>query len=248
MKKPEIKDRVYRLKNGFRPLSYTIQTRNNQQYPLMYFDEAKGINRVLRYASNQKSPFEDEQDGNAITPPVVFEDGQLFVPKQSVVLQQFLSLHPGWNIIFEEVDNEKAAAVEIDSLNTEVDALIQAKELTIDQLEMVYRVLFAKDPTTVSTPELKRDVLVYAKKDPVEFLKVINDPELTHQAKVNLFFEKNLLSLKNNNKEVWINTNGAKKKLMSVPFNEEPVDATARFLKTDDGIEVLKSLDAMIEK
>ena len=248
MKKTELKDRVYRLMNGMRPLSYTIQSRNSPNYPLMHFDESKSVNRVLRYASNQKSPFEDEQDGNAITPPVVFEDGQLFVPKENVVLQQFLSLHPLVGIVFEEVDNEKEAAVEIESLNTEVDALIEAKSLALSQLEMVYRVLFGKDPTTVSTAELRRDVLIYAKKDPKEFLRVLRDPELAHQAKVALFFEKGILVLKNNNKEVWANTNGNKKKLMSVPFNEEPIDATARFLKTDEGIEILKALDVILEK
>jgi len=34
-------------------------------------------NRPLRYARNQKSPFEDEQDGNVILEPIVFEDGML---------------------------------------------------------------------------------------------------------------------------------------------------------------------------
>ena len=33
----------------------------------MWYDEDKNVNRVLRYAVNQKTPFEDEQDGNAIT-------------------------------------------------------------------------------------------------------------------------------------------------------------------------------------
>ena len=47
----------------------------------MYFDERQELNRALRYARNQKSPFEDEQDGNAIVEPIVFEDGFLSVPK-----------------------------------------------------------------------------------------------------------------------------------------------------------------------
>lgn len=248
MKKQEFKDRMYRLKGDVSPLSYTIQSRNHPQYPLMHFDEEKGVNRVLRYASNQKSPFEDEQDGNAITPPIVFEDGQLFVPKQNQVLQLFLSIHPFSNILFEEVDNEKEALSEVDNLNAEVDALIEAKSLPIDQLESVYRVIFGKDPTIISTAELKRDILIYAKRESKEFLRIISDPELKYQATINLFFEKNILSLRNNDKEVWFNTSGNKKKMMSVPFNEDPIVATARYLKTDEGIEILKALEAFLDK
>jgi hypothetical protein len=53
--------------------------------------------------------------------------------------------------------------------------------------------MFGKDPSTVSTAELKRDILVFAKRDPKEFLNILNDPELKFQAKIRLFFENKLL-------------------------------------------------------
>ena len=59
----ELKDRVYKLTKDRTPLSCMIPSRNNSRNPLLYFDEAKGYNRALRYARNQKSCFEDEQDG-----------------------------------------------------------------------------------------------------------------------------------------------------------------------------------------
>jgi hypothetical protein len=245
--KQEIKDRVYRLRNGS-PLSYTIQTRNAVNFPLMWYDEEKNINRILRYASNQKSPFEDEQDGNYITPPVVFEDGFLFVPKTNPILQIFLHYHPQNGTLFEEENKEKEAFQEVEELNLEVDALIEAKSLQIDQLEMVFRVIFGRDPSSISTAELKRDILIFAKQQPKEFLRFVNDPELKFQSKVRLFFEHNFLALRNQNKEIWFNTAGNKKKMMSVPYGEEPYDAAGYYLKSDDGLEALKGLEAMLEK
>ena len=79
-------------------------------------------------------------------------------------MQEFLYLHPQRDVVFEEVDDEKDAQEDIEELNVEVDALIQARELSMSQLEMVSRVLFGIDPDTVSTAELKRDILVYARK------------------------------------------------------------------------------------
>jgi hypothetical protein len=68
----------------------------------------------------------------------------------------------------------------------------------------------------VSTAELKRDILVFAKTDPREFLNILNDPELKYQAKIRMFFENKLLVLRNNDKEIWFNTGTNKKKMMSI--------------------------------
>jgi len=238
-------DKVYKLNVGT-PLSYTLASRNHPRFPLMWYDEKNNVNRALRYAVNQKSPFEDEQDGNAIMEPIIFEDGFLRVPKNNPVLQEFLHYHPLNGTIFVEVDREKDATQEVSELNIEVDALIEARQLTIDQIEMLTRVMFGKDPSTVSTAELKRDILVFAKSDPKEFLNILNDPDLKFQAKVRLFFDNKLLTLKSNGKEVWFNTATNKKKMLSVPFNEEPHDAVARFLQSDEGIDSLKMLEALL--
>jgi hypothetical protein len=238
-------DKVYRLKIG-NPLSYTLASRNHPRFPLMWFDEKNNVNRALRYCTNQKSPFEDEQDGNFIIEPIIFEDGFLRVPKNNPVLQQFLHYHPLNGTIFAEVDKEKDAAAEVEDLNLEVEALIEARQLSLDQIETLTRVMFGKDPSTVSTAELKRDILVFAKRDPKEFLNILNDPELKFQAKVRLFFENKLLVLRNGEKEVWFNTATNKKKMLSVPFGEDPYEMVAHFLQSDEGIDSLKMLEATL--
>jgi len=238
-------DKVYKLKIGT-PLSYTLASRNHPRFPLMWYDEKNNVNRSLRYSTNQKSPFEDEQDGNAIIEPIIFEDGFLRVPKNNPVLQEFLHYHPFNGTIFSEVNKEKDAAVEVDDLNLEIEALVEARQLSLDQLETLTRVMFGKDPSTVSTAELKRDILVFAKRDPKEFLNILNDPELKFQAKIRLFFENKLLILRNGEKEVWFNTATNKKKMLSVPFGEDPYEMVAHYLQSDDGIDSLKMLDATL--
>jgi hypothetical protein len=236
-------DKIYKLKGDAAPLSYTLPSRNNKRYPLLWFDEENNVNRPLRYAINQKSPFEDEQDGNAIVEPIIFENGFLRVPKNNPVLQQFLYYHPlnGRTVI--EVDYEKDASKEVDNLSAEVDALVEARQLSLEQLETVSRVLFGKDPSRYTTAELKRDVLIYAKKDPKGFMNMINDPMLKLQSNVHVFFENKLLTFRNGRKEVWFNTNSNKKKMLTVPYGEDPYFSVSNFLKTDEGIDALKMLE-----
>ena len=239
-------NKVYKLTREEAPLSYMIPTRHSSQFPLLWFDEKNNINRTLRYARNQKSPFEDEQDGNIIVEPIIFEDGFLHVPKNNPILQQFLYYHPLNGKRFVEVDKEVDAQVEVDRLTVEVDALIEARNLSTDQIESISRVLFNKDTSKVTTSELKRDILVYAKNDPSTFLDVINDPTLKLQASVSQFFDKGLLAFRKNNKEVWYNTSSNKTKMLNIPFGEEPMFIVSTFLQSDDGIEVLKSLEKQV--
>jgi hypothetical protein len=240
-------DKVYKLTGNKTPLSFTLASRSTRRFPLLYFDEEKNVNRSLRYASNQKSPFQDEQDNDPILEPVIFEKGMLFVPKSNPVLQDFLYYHPHNGRVFVEVNNEKDAAAEVEKVNMEADALIAARELTINNLETMYRVLFGRDPGQFTTAEIKRDVMVYAKRSPKEFMHVLNDPHLSLQASVHRFFEAKLLVFRNNRKEVFFNTDSNKKKMCGIPSGEDPYVHVSNFLKTDDGIEVLKVLERLLE-
>jgi len=238
-------DKVYKLKVGT-PLSYTLASRNTSTFPLLWYDEKNNINRSLRYAVNQKSPFEDEQDNNIILEPIVFEDGFLRVPKNNPVLQAFLHYHPGNGRVFEEVDKEKDAKAEVDDLNLELDALLAARQLSIEQVEMMTRVLFDRDPSYVTTAELRRDILVFAKNSPKEFLQIMNDPELNYQAKIKTFFENKLLVFRKGDKEIWFNTASNKKKMCSIPYGQDPYEFAGQYLKSDEGLDYLKMLETFL--
>tara|TARA_R100001463_G_scaffold3752_5_gene14921 strand:- start:326 stop:1075 length:750 start_codon:yes stop_codon:yes gene_type:complete len=246
-KQNTLTDKTYRLKLDAAPLTYILPTRHTRRSSLLYFDTKTNSNRALRYASNQKSPFEDEQDGNVVLEPVIFEDGFLTVKATNPILQEFLYLHPHRDRVYEEVNEEKEAKADIASLEVEVDALIAAKQLSLSQLEMVNKVLFGTNVDTVSTAELKRDVLVYARREPQHFLEVLNDPQLTLNAQVNTFFEKGLLKFRNNRKDIFYNTLSSKKKMLTVPFGEDPYYVASSYLQSEEGIDALKMLESNLE-
>ena len=240
--------KAYRLKNDSAPLNYMLASHNTSRSPLLYFDEETGVNRPLRYARNQKSPFVEEQDGSAILEPIVFEDGMLVVEKANQVLQQFLYYHPGRDRVFEEVDNERDASEDVEILEMELNAQIIAKELSFEKLLSVSRILLGSSVDRLSTPELKRDILLFAKYNPSDFIEVVNDPDLEFGDEVRQFFDEKLLSLRNNNKDVYFNLKGNKKKMLTVPFGEDPFHIVGSYLKSDDGLDVYQGLLKLLNK
>ena len=155
-------DKVYKLTKDKAPLSYTIPSRHTKRKSLLYFDEKTGINRAIRYAKNQKSIFEEEQDGNVILEPIIFEDGFLRVPKQNQRLQEFLAYHPANGKEFVEVDKEQDAASEVDVLDLALEAQVLAKDLDIEMLETIARVVIGLNIDKMTSSELKRDVRLFA--------------------------------------------------------------------------------------
>jgi hypothetical protein len=243
-----LKTKAYRLKRSERPLSYMLSSRHSNRSPLLYFDEEQGINRPLRYARNQKTPFEDDQDGNAILEPSVFEDGMLVVQRENQVLQQFLHYHPGNGMVFEEIDNAKDASEELASVELTIDAQVLAKKLSTEKLLSVRRILMGASVNTMTIPELKRDILVYAKNNPEELIDIVNDPLLELQNEVHLFIDNNWLSFRNNRRDVYYNLPGNKKKMMTIPFNEDPYDAMSAYLQSNEGLEAYKYLKKRLKK
>ncbi len=188
-KQQKFVDKSYKLLRGVAPLTYMLPTKHSRRFPLLHFDESTGVNRELRYARNQNSCFRDEQDKNVVLEPIIFEDGFLYVPKENQILQKFLHYHTLNGKTFTEINESKDAAAQVDALMVEADALVEAKKLSLEQLENVCRVLFNTDTSKVSTAEMKRDILVYAKNNPQDFLDVIKDPDLKLMGTVQRFFD-----------------------------------------------------------
>jgi len=240
-------DKGYKLTKDAAPLSFMLPIRHSQRFPLLHFDDETGVNRELRYSSNQKSPFVDEQDKNVLLTPVIFEDGFLYVPKNDQVLQEFLHYHPLNGKKFVEIDKAKDAEEQVEDLMVEADALAEARNLPIDLLENICRVLFNTDTTRTSSAELKRDVLVYARNYPQDFLDVLKDPDLQLQGTIQRFFDEGILAFRKSQKEVWYNTKTNKSKLLNVPFGKDGMDLVTSYMRSDEGIDVLKHLESLLK-
>lgn len=239
-----LKDRIYRLTGQTAPLSYIINSRNTQRKPLLHFDGTR--NRALRYASNQASIFQDEQDDNAILEPIVFQDGMLFVGKTNPLLQEFLEYHPQNGSLFVEIDEEKDATEEVDILDAQLEAQIQAKELTIDMLETIGRIALSLNVDRLSSAELKRDIRLFARNHPLDFLDTLKDPMLKLQSLASKCLAEGLLTFKNKSKDIYYNLPGNKKKLISIPFGETPVYVLSSFFQTNEGVEVMTMLEGKL--
>ena len=200
--KEKYENKAYRLTGNQYPLSYMLASRHSSRSPLLHFDDEQGINRPLRYARNQRSPFEDEQDGNAILEPIVFEDGMLMVEKQNQVLQQFLHYHPSNGMVFEEINNSRDASLELEYVEAELNAQIEAKKITTDvnKLTSVCRVLMGNGIDNMTIPELKRDILLYAKARPEDFMDTINDPMLELMDTIHQFMMAGFITFRNTTK------------------------------------------------
>ena len=127
----EYKDRHYYLTGQKEPLTYTIPSKHSRRYPLVWFDPDKGYERELRYATNQKSIFADEQKGPVTLSHVVFENGVLHVPKEKRTLQEFLIKHPHNKIVYSELDRQVEAVDELEALDLQLEALNIAKNMEI---------------------------------------------------------------------------------------------------------------------
>ena len=240
-------DRIYRLKTKATPLALLIDTGSAKKKPLIVWDEEKQENRAIRYAANQRSCYVDEQDGNAVLSPVVFEDGFLMVPKTKPVLQEFLSLHPRYNSLFEEVNEEANATSELHRMDMEDEARQVAKDLTIEQTEMIARILMGGDVEQMKSSELKRDVRLYATDYPEEFLELLDDPDIKLENIVAKALSEKHIAFRNNKRDVHWNLKENKKRLITVPKDVEPNRALVSYLLSEDGEDALTILEKLVE-
>ena len=238
-KKPkwEIKNRTYLLKNRLKPLSYMLKSAN-----IYHFDKEKGYERELKYCENQITSFVDEMKGDQRLAHIIFRSGALFVPKEKTVLQKLLSIyHPHRNVVYIEHKPEIIAESEVDILELEVDALMAARNLDIDMAEAVMRVELGSKVVDLSSKELKRDLLLYAKRNPSLFLELVNDENVMLRNFGIRATEAGILRLSQDQRNFSWGSNG--RKLMTVPFNEHPYSALAAWFKTDEGMEVYSNIE-----
>tara|TARA_Y100001938_G_C7993076_1_gene380540 strand:+ start:113 stop:940 length:828 start_codon:yes stop_codon:yes gene_type:complete len=233
----EIKDRVYYLKGKKKPVSRAIRSSN-----IYWFDEEKGYERELKYCQNQRTPFVDEMKGDQRLEHIVFRNGALFVPREQTTLQKLLSLyHPHKDQIYYEYKPVEIAETQLDWLEFEVEALSLAKDLDIDMAESIMRVEVGSDVSNMSSKELKRDLLIFAKRNPKLFIELVSDDNIQLRNFGIKAVEQGILKLSGDQRYfMWGSTS---RKVMTVPFDEHPYTALAHWFKTDEGMEVYSNIE-----
>jgi len=237
-----IKDRLYELTRT-KPLVFTLPTAHSRKKSLLYFDEKLGYQKELRYATNQRSCFVEEQKGQIVMGRIVFRDGVLRVPKENVALQKLLSLyHPALKSnIYKEYKPAQQASNEVDWIEFELQALNLAKTLSVEEAEAILRVEMGQAVTELSSSEIKRDALIFAKRNPNLFLQLATDENTQLRSFGAKAVEMGILSLSQDQRTFTYGSNG--RKIMTVPFDEHPYFALSAFFRTDEGMEVYKAIE-----
>ena len=238
----EIKDRTYLVKGINQPLTLKIPSRHTTKHSLLWFDEKLNEQREIRYATNQNSPFKDEQKGEATLGHIIFKDGSLTVKKKEQALQKILSLyHPLKGNKYNELNVIEDAKDELVDLELEIDALNIARGLDVDEAEAILRVEMGSKVSEMSSKEIKRDLLMFAKDNAELFLNLAKDDNVQLRNFAIKATEAGIIKLASDQKTFQWATNG--KKLMTVPFDEHPYAAMASFFKTDEGLDIYKSIE-----
>ena len=242
----EIKDRRYYLLHGAEPLTYTLGSKNSRRHPLLWFDPSTNEQREIRYATNMNSPLVDEQKGEAILGHIIFEEGVLAVSKEKQNLQKLLSLyHPKKGSIYQEWQAEEVAEDALDALDLELEAMMAAKNMDIDHAEAVLRVELGSSVSKLSSKELKRDLLLMAKKNPQAFIAIASDDNVGLRNTGIKAVEQQLIKLSQDQRD--FNWGSNDRKLFTIPFDENPYSALAAWFKTDEGVEVFKTIEKKLQ-
>ena len=149
--------------------------------------------------------------------------------------------HPLLNTKYKEHKPQDIAVDQLEDLNYEIDALIAAREIDIDHAEAIMRVEIGSKVNSMSSKELKRDLLIFAKRNPRLFIELASDENVQLRNFALRASELGIISLSQDQRTFsWASTG---RKLMSVPFDENPYSAMAAYFKTDEGMEVFRSIE-----
>jgi hypothetical protein len=171
-----------------------------------------------------------------------FDNGTLKVDKSKQNLQKLLSIyHPLKGRAYEEYSAVEEAIDELDVLTHQVEAMTAAMSMEVDFGEAILRVELGSKVNDMSSKEIKRDVLLFARQNPSLFLSLANDENVQLRNFGIRATELGIINLSSDQRSFTWGANG--RKLMSIPFDENPYSAFAAWLKTDEGVEVYRSID-----
>ena len=238
--KPVYKDKLYELTINETPIVFILKSKG-----LLWFDPEKGYEREVKYCPNQKTIFVDEMKGVQRLEHVTFRDGKLFVPKENQTLQKFLEVHPLNGKKFVEYNAVQIAEDDLDVLEMELEAMNTAQTIDIDHAEAILRSELGNEVSKMTSKELKRDLLLFAKNNPKLFLELANDENINIRNLGIKAVENNIINLSSDQRTfTWASTG---RKLITVPFDENPYSALAAWFKTDEGVEVYQTIEKKLK-
>ncbi len=197
------------------------------------FDKEKGGVVTIRYCAGENSVYKDEQNSLSTSSPIIFKEGNLFVPPEQPNLAEFLDKHPGNEANggkkFRLIDHRKNAKEVIDREFEVVDALVLIRTRPTDDLISVASSLGYSTDRLMD--EVKHDLTVYAKRHPKTFVEMFDDPSTKVKSDIKQAISFGIITVKNGYIR-WTDTNNH---IISVPEGKDAVDVFTRYCLTEKG-------------
>ena len=113
--------------------------------------------------------------------------------------------------------------------------------MDIEMGEAILRVEMGSSVSKMSSKELKRDLLVFARNNPALLLELASDDNVQLRNFGIKATELGIIKLSQDQRNFLWGSNG--RKLMVVPFDEHPYTALAHWFKTDEGMEIYANIE-----
>jgi len=234
------KDRVYTIQKGG-GIWYKLKQNN-----ITIFDEETGRVRQLRYSPNEMSVWADEQGDNIIREQIFFVSKNLLVPHTKPNLSRYLDLHPD-NVanggkVFNLVDTERKATVELDKEFMTLDAVSMVRDKSIEELIPV--AMYLGIETNQKNMEIKRELLREAKSNPKRFIEMFDNPIVKVKSTIINAVDFQILRADNDGLK-WYDSG---RLIVATPAGQDTIEIATRFCLSEKGGMVLEEIENQLNK
>ena len=254
------KNRIYKLSGKHKSTPFVILQSSDGvgrgARRLLWFDEEKGYERALRYVRNHPSPFIDDQEkseGTLVPEHIIFEKGLLLVDAHETSLQKFLDKHP-WNkknngngpVKFYEYDPAALAKKHVEQIVDTNKAVTAALEADLATTEAILRPILGAGMRDMKSQELTKEIVLYAQAQPAQFMEDLSNDNLLLQNAAYTAIDYDIVGLTDGGRSLtW---NDTKKKILAIPFGEDPYKFIGDWFTTDEGLEYLNKITQKLKK
>jgi hypothetical protein len=252
---------VFRLKKGLAKSNpYGEGSKHNMTYRLPsvdeIFDVEKNTNRKIQYVLGEESIFAKEQSDNPVLADIIFVNGALIATAQQVNLLKYLELSnyndsnpnrmPGKTALFYKVNIESDTKDTVETMEVEADALYTARSMEPQKLVGYARTIGVN--TDRSMYEIKHDVMSFARDNPSEFLKSIDDPRTERKQVILDAIDYGIIVFSHHANEInWVM--GTKKPIiMHTPVGVEKLDYFVEYTFDSEGEDVYKEIQKKMKR
>ena len=252
---------VFRLKKGLAKSNpYGEGSKHNMTYRLPsvdeIFDVEKNTNRKIQYVLGEESVFAKEQSDNPVLADIIFVNGALIATPQQVHLLKYLELSnyndsnpnrmPGKTALFYKVNIESDTKDTVETMEVEADALYTARSMEPQKLVGYARTIGVN--TDRSMYEIKHDVKSFARDNPSEFLKSIDDPRTERKQVILDAIDYGIIVFSHHANEInWVM--GTKKPIiMHTPVGVEKLDYFVEYTFDSEGEDVYKEIQKKMKR